>query len=98
MMRAPLFLLTLAGFLMLFPADLSAGEVDPGFAETLKNMAPDDFASGIVCMTDRLDIVSFERSLLYPVRLPAKERHERVILALQEKASTAQKSVPATPA
>jgi subtilisin family serine protease len=93
MRRASLYFLALLGLFFLPVSDLTAGEIDPAFAATLKSSSPDDFITGIVILKDRVDAKKLEQSLLSPVRLPARVRHERVIRALQEKAETTQKAL-----
>ena len=93
-MRLPPYLLCLVLSLFLLPsASLIAGEIEPALRDTLDNLDRDEFATGVVFLADKVDVQGLTRSLLYPVRLPAAERHERVIRALQDKAQATQQPI-----
>ncbi len=77
------------GILLFCISTLSAGEIEPNFAQYLKTLSPDELVSAIVIMKDQVDIKSLNAELKTE-RATRKERHQRVITALQVTASKSQ--------
>lgn len=92
-MKSTLFAFTLMGLMLLPAADLSAGQIESSFAQFLETMPPDTYVDTIVGMKERVDLQALTSSLLFPVRLPAAERHEIVVSTLQETAASTQASL-----
>jgi len=83
-------LLFVSIFLLTLVSTASAGEIDPEFVKELNGLSNKDTAVGIIHMKEQVDLKALNKSLLFPKRLPAKLRHEKVIRALQEKAKISQ--------
>jgi bacillopeptidase F len=66
--------------------DLSAGQIEPNFAEYLKTLSPDEFVSALLIMEDQADIEAINAALKAE-KASRKVRHQRVISALKESAS-----------
>ena len=79
----------LVSFLFFLTSNLPAGEIEPNFAEYLKTLASDEFTSAIVIMADQADIKSLNATLKTE-RATMKERHLRVLSALESVASRSQ--------
>jgi bacillopeptidase F len=74
---------------LLLVANVSAGQIEPNFAEYLSTLSPDEFVSAIVIMADQADIKSLSATLRGE-RATRQDRHERVISALQAATSRSQ--------
>ena len=83
-------LMLAASLLFVAVPSADAGELEPHFAQQLKQAAPDDMIRGLLHMTDQVDLQSLRRSLLFPVRLPAAQRHEKIVKALMDLSETTQ--------
>ncbi|MGB7061111.1 MAG: S8 family serine peptidase [Candidatus Zixiibacteriota bacterium] len=88
----PASLLFAAGLLFLVAADVSAGEIEPNFAEYLNTLSPDEFVSAIVIMADQADVKSLNAELKAE-RATRKEHHTRVVSALKSAASRYQGNI-----
>ena len=75
-------LLFAVGLLFLIGDDVSAGEIEPHFAEYLNTLSPDEYVSAIVIMADQADVKSLS-AVLKAERATRKERHTRVVSALK---------------
>ena len=84
----------LVGLLFFLMTNLTAGEIEPNFAEYLKTLAPDEFVSALVIMADQADIKSLN-AVLKAERATMKVRHQRVLSALQTAASRSQGDIVA---
>jgi subtilisin family serine protease len=88
--KALLASLSLVVCLLLLPvANVSAGEIEPNFAEYLNTLSPDEFVSAIVIMADQADVKSLS-AVLKGERATRQERHRRVVSALKTAASISQ--------
>lgn len=81
-----------AGLLFLVGDDVSAGEIEPNFADYLNTLSPDEFVSAIVIMADQADVKSLDASLKAE-RATRRERHTRVVSALKSAASRSQGNI-----
>jgi bacillopeptidase F len=88
----PAGLLFAAGLFFLVGADVSAGEIEPNFAEYLNTLSPDEFVSAIVIMADQPDVKSLS-AVLKVERATRKERHTRVVSALKSAALRSQVNI-----
>jgi subtilisin family serine protease len=79
----------LASPLFLSSSNLYAGEIEKNFKDYLMTLSADEFVSAIVIMADQADIKSLDADFKAK-RATMRERHQRVISALQTSASRSQ--------
>jgi len=82
----------LAGILLLVNPGVRAGTIEVNFAEYLKTLPPDEFASAIVILADQANIPSLNATLKAE-RATMKKRHQDVLTALRSAASRSQGSL-----
>lgn len=82
----------IACLLFLPVTNLSAGEIEPNFADYLNTLSPGEFVSAIVIMADQAGVKSLS-SALKGERATRKERHRRVVSALKSAASRYQVNI-----
>jgi subtilisin family serine protease len=78
------------GLILLALGITSAGNIHPNFLVRLREMPEDTMVTALVFMRDQVNVKALETSLLTPERIPFRERHARVIKALQEMARVTQ--------
>ncbi len=76
-------LLVLSAFPLALHGRAAAAEIHPGLALDLETLAPDDPVSIVLFMRDQAPIASLDATLKQE-RATRKERHRRVVVALQE--------------
>jgi bacillopeptidase F len=74
---------------ILIVSNVSAGQIEQGFAEYLRALSPDELVSAIVILEDQADVQSLNTSLKGE-RATRANRHQRVISALKTAASRSQ--------
>jgi bacillopeptidase F len=86
------YLSFMAWLLFLPVTNLSAGEIEPNFADYLNTLSPNEFVSAIVIMADQADVKSLS-TVLKGERGTRHQRHRRVVSALKTAASRSQGSI-----
>lgn len=88
MMQTTRWLATTAALLLAGPMSL-AGEIDPNLQDVMDESPPGTMISALVYLVDRVDLGALNDQLT-DQRVTRRDRHERVVLALRDRARASQ--------
>jgi hypothetical protein len=91
MMQTTRWLATTAALLLAGPMSL-AGEIDPNLQAVMDESPPGTMISALVYLVDRVDLGALNDQLT-DQRVTRRDRHERVVLALRDRAAAASRQV-----